>query len=161
MAIWEALRQSRELQRTLAAKLRPTSGDTPDRRSLFATLKDELAVHALTEERHFYIPLMQLNPGVDLSRYAIAEHHAIDELVEALQATDAFSPGWLPWRATNHAAWGLRQRVRGGQGEPDLFGCGVTATATALITPPRRAPSPAPRSCGPATWPHTGPRPHA
>lgn len=96
MTIFEALRQSHELQRTLAAQMLQTSGDTPDRHSLFATLKDELSVHALAEERHFYIPLMQLDPGVDLSRHAIAEHHAIDELVEVLQATDASSPGWLP-----------------------------------------------------------------
>ncbi len=96
MTIFEALRQSHDLQRTLASHLLETSGDTPERHSLFRTLKDELAVHALAEERHFYIPLMQLDHGVDLSRHAIAEHHAIDELVEALEATDASSPGWLP-----------------------------------------------------------------
>ncbi len=96
MTIFEALRKSHELQRTLASHLLETSGDTPERHSLFSTLKDELAVHALAEERHFYIPLMQLDPGVELSRHAIAEHHAIDELVEALEATEASSPSWLP-----------------------------------------------------------------
>ena len=94
--IFETLRESHELQRTLYRQLTETSGDTPERQELFDQLKLELTAHELAEERHFYIPLMQLDPGVDLSRHAIAEHHAIDELVEALQATDASSPGWLP-----------------------------------------------------------------
>ena len=53
-------------------------------------------MHALAEDRHFYIPLMQHDAGIDLSRHAIAEHHQIDELVEALEATEASSPAWLP-----------------------------------------------------------------
>jgi hypothetical protein len=59
MTIFEALRQSHELQLSLSARLVQTSGDTPERHHLFATLKEELAVHALAEDRHFYIPLMQ------------------------------------------------------------------------------------------------------
>ena len=53
------------------------------------------AAHALAEDRHFYVPLMQHDAGIDLSRHAIAEHHAIDELVEELEKTDPSSPGWL------------------------------------------------------------------
>lgn len=96
MNIFEALRQSHELQRSLSARLLETRGDTPERHDLFAALKQELAVHALAEDRHFYIPLMQHDEGMDLSRHAIAEHHQIDELVEALETTDASSPAWLP-----------------------------------------------------------------
>lgn len=33
--------------------------------------------------------------GVDLSRHAIAEHHEMDEMVEALEETDPSSPSWL------------------------------------------------------------------
>lgn len=93
--IFEALRESHELQRTLALQLLDTSGDTPERHALFKDLREELAAHALAEERHFYVPLMQHDAGMDPSRHAIAEHHELDELVEDLEQTDPSSPAWL------------------------------------------------------------------
>lgn len=96
MNIFEALRQSHEIQRDLVRQVTETSGDTPDRREYFLRLKDELAAHARAEERHFYVPLMSEDAGVDLSRHAIAEHHEMDELVETLEETEFSSPAWLP-----------------------------------------------------------------
>ncbi|MGP0174309.1 hemerythrin domain-containing protein [Pseudomonas sp. NCHU5208] len=95
MTIFEALRISHDIQRKLAQKLVATQGDTPERHALFAQLKQELAVHSVAEERHFYIPLMQQEAGVDLSRHAIAEHHQMDEMIEDLEETDPSSPSWL------------------------------------------------------------------
>ena len=94
--IFEALRESHERQRDLCRRVTDTSGDTPERRDLFAQLKVELAAHALAEDRHFYVPLMQHDAGMDLSRHAISEHHEIDELVESLEAADPATPVWLP-----------------------------------------------------------------
>lgn len=94
--IFEALRESHEQQRALYSALTNTSGDTPERRELFEQLKTELAAHALAEDRHFYVPLIAHDAGVDLSRHAIAEHHEIDELVESLEKTEPSSPAWLP-----------------------------------------------------------------
>ena len=94
--IFEALRESHERQRALYSALTETSGDTPERRALFEQLKTELAAHALAEDRHFYAPLMALDAGMDLSRHAIAEHHEMDEMVEALEETEPSSPAWLP-----------------------------------------------------------------
>lgn len=96
MKIFEALRQSHDVQRGLARQLVETSGDTPERATLFKSLKTELAAHALSEERHFYAPLMVEDSGIDLSRHAIAEHHEMDEMVEDLEATEPSSPAWLP-----------------------------------------------------------------
>lgn len=93
--IFEALRESHTLQRSLSQQVLETSGDTPERQALFKELREELAAHALAEDRHFYVPLMQHDAGIDLSRHAIAEHHAIDELVEDLEKADPSSPGWL------------------------------------------------------------------
>ena len=93
--IFEALRESHERQRTLYSALTETSGDTPERRELFEQLRTELAAHALAEDRHFYVPLMALDAGMDLSRHAIAEHHDMDELVEDLQARAFNDTGWL------------------------------------------------------------------
>ena len=94
--IFEALRESHERQRALYAQLIETSGDTPERHAIFGQLRTELAAHAMAEDRHFYVPLLAHDAGVDLSRHAISEHHQIDELVESLQETEASSPAWLP-----------------------------------------------------------------
>jgi len=94
--IFEALRESHERQRVLYGALTDTSGDTPERRDLFEQLKKELAAHAQAEDRHFYVPLMAHDAGIDLSRHAISEHHQIDELVESLEETEPSSPAWLP-----------------------------------------------------------------
>ena len=93
--IFEALRESHERQRAMAAQVLATSGDTPERQALFAQWREELTAHEVAEERHFYIPLMELDGGVDLSRHAIAEHHAIDELIEEIEAADPATSSWL------------------------------------------------------------------
>jgi hypothetical protein len=93
--IFEALRESHERQRGYADALINTSGDTPERVEAYKQLKSELQAHETAEERHFYIPLMEFDNGVDLSRHAIAEHHEMDEMMEELDATEMSSPAWL------------------------------------------------------------------
>jgi len=93
--IFEALRESHDRQRTYADALIQTSGDTPERVEAYKQLKSELQAHETAEERHFYIPLMEFDNGVDLSRHAIAEHHAMDEMMEELDETEMSSPAWL------------------------------------------------------------------
>jgi len=93
--IFEALRESHDRQRTYADVLIQTSGDTPERVEAYKQLKSELQAHETAEERHFYIPLMEFDNGVDLSRHAIAEHHAMDEMMEELDETEMSSPAWL------------------------------------------------------------------
>lgn len=95
MTIFEALRQSHEIQRDLAEKLLQTSGDSAERRDIFEQFKTELLAHETAEERHFYVPLMQDDLGVDLSRHAIAEHHEMDEMVEELESMEFSSSAWL------------------------------------------------------------------
>lgn len=95
MNIFEALRESHERQRTYAKALIRTSGDTPERVDAYKQLKSELQAHETAEERHFYIPLMEFDNGVDLSRHAISEHHEMDEMMEELDSTEMSSPAWL------------------------------------------------------------------
>ncbi|WP_283180846.1 hemerythrin domain-containing protein [Pseudomonas svalbardensis] len=95
MNIFEALRESHDRQRTYADALIQTSGDTPERVEAYKQLKSELQAHETAEERHFYIPLMEFDNGVDLSRHAIAEHHEMDEMMETLDETEMSSPAWL------------------------------------------------------------------
>lgn len=93
--IYDALRESHDLQRQLAAALAQTQGASDERMQIFQQLKHELAAHATAEERYFYIPLMMEDAGIDLSRHALAEHHELDELVETLEQTEMSSPAWL------------------------------------------------------------------
>ncbi|MBF4557958.1 hemerythrin domain-containing protein [Pseudomonas sp. p50] len=95
MNIFEALRESHDRQRTYADALIKTSGDTPERVEAYKQLKAELQAHETAEERHFYIPLMEFDNGVDLSRHAISEHHEMDEMMETLDETEMSSPAWL------------------------------------------------------------------
>lgn len=95
MNIFEALRESHDRQRTYAKALIETSGDTPERVEAYKQLKSELQAHETAEERHFYIPLMAFDNGVDLSRHAISEHHEMDEMMEELDETEMSSPAWL------------------------------------------------------------------
>jgi hemerythrin-like domain-containing protein len=93
--IFETLRESHDRQRTYAEALIQTSGDTPERVEAYKQLKSELQAHETAEERHFYIPLMEFDNGVDLSRHAISEHHEMDEMMEELDETEMSSPAWL------------------------------------------------------------------
>lgn len=95
MNIFEALRESHDRQRRYADALIQTRGDTPERVEAYKRLKSELQAHETAEERHFYMPLMEFDNGVDLSRHAISEHHEMDEMMEALDATEMSSPSWL------------------------------------------------------------------
>nr|WP_178131201.1 hemerythrin domain-containing protein [Pseudomonas sp. C1C7] len=89
------MRESHDRQRSYSKALIRTSGDTPERVEAYKQLKSELQAHETAEERHFYIPLMEFDNGVDLSRHAIAEHHEMDEMMEELDETEMSSPAWL------------------------------------------------------------------
>lgn len=95
MNIFEALRQSHDIQRNLARQLTQTSGDSPERRAIFEQLKNELFAHAVAEDRYFYIPLMMTDAGLNITRHALAEHHQMDELLEQLTETEMSNTGWL------------------------------------------------------------------
>ena len=95
MTIFEELRVDHDKQRELIEQVLATSGASDERHRLFLNLKKALADHALAEERYFYVPLMQFDATQEKARHSVAEHHELDELVEALSETDQDSPGWL------------------------------------------------------------------
>jgi hemerythrin superfamily protein len=95
MNIFEALRRSHVTQRMLADQLLETAAPSRERLSLFKQLKTELAAHSAAEERCFYVPLIAHDRTQEPSRHGIAEHHAIDKLVEALEEMEAVSPNWI------------------------------------------------------------------
>ena len=91
--IYDALRASHQLQRSLCRKLlRAGSGDR--RREIYRQLRTELAAHAAAEERFLYAPILMDDMGLDSSRHALAEHHEIDECIEELGKADEGGRSW-------------------------------------------------------------------
>lgn len=81
--IFAALIAKHEVQRDLCDKLEATD-NKDERLSIYNELKLELQAHAAAEERHLYVPVMQHDDGLELSRHAITEHHEMDEMMETL-----------------------------------------------------------------------------
>ena len=81
--IFAALIDNHEIQRALCDKLESTK-DEAQRKAIYEELKLELHSHAAAEERHLYVPVIQHDDGLDLSRHAITEHHEMDEMMEIL-----------------------------------------------------------------------------
>jgi hypothetical protein len=94
ITIFQALLVSHQTQRELYARLLATKQASDEQAHVFEELKRELGAHETAEERCFYIPLMEHDRGVDLSRHAIAEHHVMDEMVEHLEQLDPHAAEW-------------------------------------------------------------------
>lgn len=93
--IYDALRESHEIQRALCRKLLRTRPHTRERIATFSDLRIELAAHAAAEERFLYAPILMDDMGLSSSRHALHEHHEMDEIVEDLQKADTSGRGWL------------------------------------------------------------------
>lgn len=93
--IFDAIRESHDLQRDLCRKLTASRGDMAARQLLFLQLKVELMAHAAAEERFLYIPLLMEDGGLDASRHALHEHHQVDELLEDLSVRNKQQDGWI------------------------------------------------------------------
>lgn len=93
--IYDALRESHEIQRSLCRKLLRAAPHSERRQEIYRELKVELAAHAAAEERFLYAPILMDDMGLDPSRHAMSEHHEIDELVEDLGKAQAQGGSWL------------------------------------------------------------------
>lgn len=93
--IYDALRESHEIQRSLLRKLLRSKPGTQDRISLFKQVRLELQAHEAAEERFLYAPMLMDDMGLNSTRHALHEHHGIDELVEEVQKLDPAADAWL------------------------------------------------------------------
>jgi hypothetical protein len=93
--IYDALRESHEIQRSLARRLVRSRPGTRARIDLFTQLRHELQAHEAAEERFLYAPMLMDDLGLHSTRHALHEHHQIDEKVEELQALDPAKAAWL------------------------------------------------------------------
>ena len=101
--IYDALRESHQIQRSLCRKLLRSPPHSEQRTALFTDLRIELAAHAAAEERFLYAPILMDDAGLDSSRHALHEHHEIDEIVEDMQVAEKQGAGWMARaRALSH-----------------------------------------------------------
>lgn len=95
VTLFELLRQSHALQRRLCTRLMSARTSTRGRISAFLQLKLELQAHAAAEERHLYVPLLMKDAGLKSSRHALAEHHELEGLCEALSTPAKGDGEWM------------------------------------------------------------------
>jgi hypothetical protein len=88
MTIFDDLRASHEVQRSLARRMTHARVSPDNSRAAFLALANELDAHATAEERHFYVPLLMLDAGLSVTRHALADHHKAEELVDQLRGVD-------------------------------------------------------------------------
>lgn len=93
--LYDALRESHQIQRSLCRRLLRSRPGTAARADLFKQLRVELAAHEAAEERYLYVPMLMDDAGLDASRHALHEHHELDELVEELQVVDKSGRSWM------------------------------------------------------------------
>ena len=93
--IYDALRESHEIQRSLLRQLLRSKPGTRERIELFTQTRIELQAHEAAEERFLYVPILMDDMGLSSSRHALHEHHQIDELVEDLQKLRPSDEAWL------------------------------------------------------------------
>jgi hypothetical protein len=91
MTIFDDLRASHAVQRSLARTMTHARASADTRRAAFLALAHELDAHATAEERHFYVPLLMDDAGLSVTRHALADHHKAEELVEELRGVDPTS----------------------------------------------------------------------
>src|SRR5690554_944166 len=93
--IYDLLRESHEVQRSLLRKLLRSKAGSQERISQFTDLRVELGAHEAAEERFLYVPMLMDDRGLDSSRHALHEHHQIDELIEDVQSLHPAGDAWL------------------------------------------------------------------
>lgn len=93
--IFARLKVDHDKHRVLLDKLLETTGESEERKTLFAELTYELKGHAAAEEQALYSTMMRKPPTTEDTRHSVAEHHEIDEALNDLAATDMATGGWL------------------------------------------------------------------
>lgn len=92
--IFSVLTAHHDIQRQLCDKINSELPNLDKAKKTYQKLDIELKAHAAAEERHLYVPAMQYDDGLDLSRHAIAEHHEMDELMATLNDGRTSDDNW-------------------------------------------------------------------
>ncbi len=94
-SIYDALRDSHDIQRSLLRKLLRSKPGSRERIDLFTQTRIELQAHEAAEERYLYAPILMDDMGLDSARHALHEHHQVDELIADLRKLDPAGDAWI------------------------------------------------------------------
>ena len=95
MTIFESIRADHEIQRTLISELTATTGDSEERHEVWGLLRRELLALAGSEERFFYVPLIEHDLTQEAARHSVSEHKELEDFVEQLEEYDMSGSQWL------------------------------------------------------------------
>lgn len=84
MDTYTRLKQDHDEHREIAKQIMNTSGDSEERRQLWATFKPEAVAHANAEEQAFYATLIEEPDTQEQARHSVSEHKKADDLIEQL-----------------------------------------------------------------------------
>lgn len=93
--IYDALRESHAVQRTLLRRLLRSRKDGQAVDEICRQITAELSAHASAEERFLYCPMMMKDEGLSSSRHALSEHHEIEELANDLRSRAVDDALWI------------------------------------------------------------------
>jgi hypothetical protein len=93
--IFERLTQDHRKQRDLIARLKETSGDTPERRQMTEELADELRAHAKAEERTLYADMLGIRKSQDYTAHSVHEHEELENDLKAVEDADPATSAWM------------------------------------------------------------------
>jgi len=95
MTIYERIQQDHDEHRRMMRELAETTGDSEQRRRLFAEFKREAESHADAEEQTFYAELMSRPESQEQARHSVTEHKETDDLLAKLADTEMDQSNWL------------------------------------------------------------------
>lgn len=93
--IFERLKLDHDKHRDLLDRIAATSGDTPERKSLFEEFTFEAKGHAAAEEQALYSTVLRKPALTSCGRHSVAEHQEIEELLNDVAAADMAAESWL------------------------------------------------------------------
>lgn len=93
--IFEELRSDHDRHRKLMDQIAGTSGESPERKSLWREFVDDSEAHAAAEELVFYSRLISDVSSRDQSAHSIEEHQAMRDAIAELEEVEMASPAWL------------------------------------------------------------------
>ena len=93
--IFERLVEDHDKHRALIDAIKQTSGDSAERKSLFAQFKTDSMAHAAAEEGTLYVAMMEDPEIRQDAQHSVKEHADIGMMFVELDEMDMGSSGWL------------------------------------------------------------------
>lgn len=93
--IFERLKQDHDHHRDLIEKIKATSGDSEDRKTLFEEFKTDAMAHAAAEEGTLYVAMMEDPEIRQDAQHSVKEHAELGMLFVEIDEMDMASSGWL------------------------------------------------------------------